>query len=139
MPLPTANQLNLKNALWVDVNPLFTVNSLPDQLPDILSVQYASLYNLFNCPIGARARTFQPEFGSMWYQFLQEPLDSITAGKMQIAMIQAITRWEPRIKLNYSNTFIQPNMQLPGYTVRIAFTWNLSLVPQSMSFNIPVA
>jgi len=138
MPALTPFQTNLNNALWVDVNPLFTVNSLPDQLPDVQSIQYCSLFNLFNCPIGARGRTFQPEFGSLWYQFLQEPIDDNTSQKMQIGMIQSIARWEPRIVLDYSNTFVTPDLNIPGYRVRIAFTWSLTGTPQSMSFNVPV-
>lgn len=134
----TTFQTNLSGAIWVDVNPLFTVNNLPDQLPDVQSIQYCSLFNLFNCPIGARGRTFQPTFGSMWYQFIHEPIDDTTAEKMQIGMIQSIQRWEPRIKLDYSSTYVQADTSLPGYRVRIAFTWTLTGLPQTMTFNVPV-
>lgn len=134
----TPFQTNLTGAQWIDVNPLFTVNNLPDQLPDVQSIQYCSLFNLFNCPIGARSRTFQPEFGSIWYQFIHEPIDNITSEKMQIGMIQSIARWEPRIRLDYSNTYVQADLSIPGYRVRIAFTWSLTGLPQTMTFNVPV-
>ena len=126
MATVTNYQLSLNGATWIDVNTLFTINGQPDRLPDVLAVQN-SLYNLFNCPIGARSRIFQPDYGSMWYQFLQEPLDQSTANKMQIAMIQAIARWEPRITVDFSNSFVTPDLTLPGYQVRIAFSLNLNL------------
>lgn len=112
-------QVSTNGATWIDVNTDFTQNNLPDRLPDTLSITRCSLINLFNCPIGARGRTFQPTYGSMWYQFLQEPIDDITSGKMWIAMIQAIKRWEPRIILDYSKTSITPDTTIPGYIVRI--------------------
>lgn len=116
----TAYQLNTVGATWIDMNTDFTQNNLPDRLPDKLAISRCSLINLFNCPIGARGRIFQPTYGSMWYQFLQEPIDDITAGKMRIAMIQALIKWEPRLSLDYSQTSIVADVTIPGYIVRIA-------------------
>jgi phage baseplate assembly protein W len=139
MPQLTSYQISLTGATWIDANSLFTINSSPDLLPDVLAVQN-SLYNLLNCTIGARSRIFQPQYGSMWTQFLQEPLDQSTANKMQVAMIQAIGRWEPRITIDYSNSFVTPDNSLPGYQVRIAFSINLNLntnaSPQAVSFSV---
>lgn len=135
MPAVTSFQLLLENATWIDANSLFTINGNPDRLPDVLAVQN-SLYNLFNCPIGARARTFQPEYGSLWYQFIQEPIDQSTGNKMQVAMIQAIARWEPRITVDMSNSFITPDLTLPGYQVRIAYALNLTSKPSAVSFTV---
>jgi phage baseplate assembly protein W len=112
-------QLALNGATWVDANSQFLQNNLPDRIPDELAIQN-SLYNLFNCPIGARGKIFQPEYGSEWYAFLQEPIDDITAASMQIGMIQTLKRWEPRIILDYSRTSITANLDIPGYEVVIA-------------------
>jgi hypothetical protein len=131
----TNYQLQTTGALWIDVNSLFTINGMPDLCPNVLAVQN-SLYNLFNCPIGARSRIFQPTYGSLWYQFLQEPLDQTTANKMQVSMIQAIATWEPRITVDNSNSFISPNMSYPGYDVQIAFSLNLSGQPSAVSFQV---
>lgn len=111
-------QLSLNGAIYVDANSGVTQNNLPDRIPDDLAIRN-SLYNLFNCPIGARGKIFQPEYGSEWYQFLQEPIDAITAAKMRIGMIQSIARWEPRIVLDYSKTSIVADSTLPGYYVNI--------------------
>jgi phage baseplate assembly protein W len=135
MPQITNYQISLNNATWIDVNSLFTLNGNPDRLPNVLAVQN-SIYNIVNCPIGARSRIMQPTYGSLWYQFLQEPIDQSTANKMNVAMIQALQRWEPRITLDNSNSYVSPDLTLPGYQVRIAFTINLNLQPSAVSFSV---
>lgn len=130
---PTAYQLSLAGATWIDANSQYTQNNLPDRLPDDLAIKGA-LYNLFNCPIGARGKIFQPEYGSEWYYFLQEPIDASTAAKMRIAMIQSLARWEPRIVLDYSKTSITPDYNLPGYIVVITGTDALTKQPIAIQF-----
>lgn len=134
MSLPTNFELSLSGATWIDINTRITQNNLPDRLPDSLAIIYASLTNLFNCSIGERGKTFQPEYGSEWRQFLQEPIDEITAAKMRIAMIQAIVRWEPRLQLDYSKSAIIPNLDIPGYEVRIYGLDTLTKAPLDIRF-----
>lgn len=134
----TPYQLSLSSASWIDINTQFTINGLPDRLSDEQAVALCGLYNLLNCPIYDRSRIFQPEYGSMWYEFLQEPIGDDTASRMQIAMIQAIARWEPRVNLDLNASGIEVDWNLPGYNVRIAFSFNLSSTKQSISFNIKV-
>lgn len=134
MPLPTNFELSLSGATWVDVNTRVTQDNYPDRLPDSLAIIRSSLFNLFNCSIGERGKTFQPEYGSEWLQFLQEPIDEITAAKMKIAMIQAIARWEPRIQLDYAKSAIVPNLNIPGYEVRIYGIDQLTKAPLDIRF-----
>lgn len=132
----TPYETQLKDATWIDVNPQYGINGLPDRLPDGLAIVRGSLFNLLNCAPGERSRTFQPDYGSQWKQFIHEPICDMTAMKMETFMVQAIERWEPRIKLDVSNTRIVPNFSLPGYEVRLAFF--LPNVPglQSLQFNV---
>ena len=134
MTQPTSFELSLRGATWVDVNSRVTQDTLPDRLPDSLSIAHSSLFNLFNCNIGERGKIFQPEYGSEWRLFLQEPIDEITAAKMRIAMIQAIARWEPRIRLDYARCAIVPNLAIPGYEVRIYGTDTLTKNPLDIRF-----
>lgn len=131
----TAYQVSLDGATWIDVNTQYSLDTLPDRLPDGLAVTHCSLFNLFNCPIGARGRTFQPEYGSQWHYFLQEPLHETTAAHMRIAMIQAIARWEPRIQIDYANTLIQADYNLPGYQVKIVATNSFTQDPIVVRFS----
>jgi phage baseplate assembly protein W len=135
MATVTNYMISIESATWIDVNSQFTLNSMPDLLPDALAVQN-SLYNILNCPIGARGRIFQPTYGSLWYQFLQEPIDQTTANKMHMSTIQAIQTWEPRITVDIANSYINPDYTLPGYDVRIAFSLNLTSQKQNISFQL---
>lgn len=119
---PTNYQSSLQSALWLDVNTNWGINNLPDRVANSQAIIYSSLYNLFNCIPGQRGRTFEPEYGSLWMQFIHEPINDLTAAKMQIFMIDSIGRWEPRIVLNLSETEINADLNLPGYVIRIGFS-----------------
>jgi phage baseplate assembly protein W len=125
--------LSLQKATWIDTNSQFPLNNLPDRVPDYLAIAN-SIFNLFNCPVGARGKIFQPTYGSEWLYYLQEPIDTVTSNNMFIAMIQSITRWEPRIILDYSQTFVQPDTTLPGYKVQISGTTTLTKQPININF-----
>lgn len=126
-------QISINGATYVDVSSQFTQDSLPDMLPDQLALTN-SLYNLFNCPPGGRGRIFEPEYGSLWYEFLQEPIDDTTANQMWVSMVQAIARWEPRITLDNRNTSITPDYSIPGYRVSIVGTNPVSSDKISINF-----
>lgn len=114
-------QINISDALWIDVNTRVGLDSLPDRITDATAVWHSSLYNLLNCEPGERARIFQPEYGSTYRRFLQEPISEVTAAKMQIFMLESIRRWEPRVTVMPSSS-IQADTNLPGYRVRLALT-----------------
>lgn len=135
---PTNYQTQLNDALWVDVNTDYGLNTLPDRLPDGLAIVKSSLRNLFNCVPGQRARTFQPTYGSIWLQFIHEPISDMTAQKMETFMVQAIEKWEPRITLDLTNTSIVPDFNIPGYKVRIAFVMPNIPGLQSIDLEVPV-
>jgi phage baseplate assembly protein W len=135
MPQITNWQYSTAGATWIDANSQFTQNGAPDLLPDSFAISN-SIYNILNCAIGGRGRIFQPEYGSLWYQFLQEPIDQVTANKMNLSTIQALQRWEPRILIDNSNSYINPNYSLPGYDVRVAFTVLLTSQKSQVTFQL---
>lgn len=134
--MPFKQQLD--SALWVDVNPQFGLNGLPELLPDEQAILVCSLYNLFNCPIGARGRIFQPTYGCDLYKFLQEPMDDITAFRIRAFLIQAIEKWETRIRIDQRGTKILTQPSLPGYKIVFAYTYLLTNTRSSASFLIPL-
>lgn len=136
--MTTNYQLSLRGATWIDVNTLVSQDNLPDLLPDELSITHSSLRNLFTTRIGERGKLFQPEYGSEWLTYLQEPLDETTAAKMQITMLQAIARWEPRIVVDFATSFIRPDYNLPGYQVRISGIYTRSKQPLTIDFEQPL-
>ncbi len=125
---------NLTGSTWVDVNTLVTISTLPDRVVDNASIYGSSLVNLFNCPIGSRGPLFEPEYGCRLYHFLQEPIDARTAESIRMDLIQAVSRWEPRISLDYGNTYVIPDHRIPGYKIRLAYTVNLSGSREIMDF-----
>jgi phage baseplate assembly protein W len=132
----TNYQLSLDNSTWIDVNTLYGQNGLPDRVSDAQAIISASLYNLFNCVPGQRARTFEPTYGSYWLQFIHEPISDITAAKMEIFMLSSIKKWEPRIVLDTANSSITANTNIPGYVVRIAFSIPSISSPQQVQFQV---
>ena len=118
------------------MNSSYTINNLPDRVPDELSITQSSLFNLLNCMPGQRGRIFEPTYGSMWMQFLEEPICVLTAQKMRILMIQSIEKWVPQITVDLMNSGIKPDLQIPGYLVTIAFTTPFTPQPQQVAFQL---
>jgi phage baseplate assembly protein W len=106
-------------ATWLDVNTRVG-NGLPILVPDRLAIRN-SLQNLFACPIGARGRIFQPKYGTLIYNLLHEPADNTTASKISASLIQAIARWEPRIRIDVHNTSVVYRQAIFGYVVTITY------------------
>jgi phage baseplate assembly protein W len=133
MASPTQFQLALSGATWIDSNSQYTQNMLPDRIPDELAISNA-LGNLFNCAVGERGKIFQPTYGSDWKLLLQEPIDTSTSNRMFIALVQSIALWEPRIALDYANTFVTPDLSIPGYNVQVSGIDTITKSPFTIQF-----
>ncbi len=129
-------QVNLLSATWIDVNTNVTRNRLPDRLPDEQAIILSSLYNLLGCGIGERSRTFQPTYGTVLYRMIHEPIDQQSADALRVGLIQAINKWEPRIALDYSQTGVTPDFDLPGFRIRLTFSLILTGNVYSQEFTI---
>jgi phage baseplate assembly protein W len=122
--------------MWVDINPRYSQNRLADRLSADLAITQGSLYNLLNTVPGDQSRIFRTDYGSHWKMFLQENINDVTAAQMELLLLDAIAKWEPRIKLRRDQSFVIPDFKLPGYKVRIVF-----LTPddqtQQVTFDVP--
>ncbi len=123
------------SVVWLDVNSRLGADLKPDLLSNIQAINN-SLYNLLRCPIGARGPIFQPEYGTILYRLLHDPLDPITANKLRIAFIQAIQRWEPRINIDMERSAVIPNYAIAGYEVKIYYTLATTLEQGTATFLI---
>lgn len=117
--MPVAKQRSL--ATYVDLNPSFGQDGAADLLFDRPAISQA-LRNIFSTSVGEAGPIFAPEFGSMLPYLLQEPMDEVTAFKIQAATIQAVQRWEPRVEIDFSSTSVVPIPELPGYQVTLVYT-----------------
>lgn len=108
------------NVVWLDVNTNMGMSAKADLLPNVRAL-VNSLYNLFQCPVGARGPIFEPEYGSFLFHMLQEPLDMISSRKIQIALLQAVQRWESRIEVDMNRTQVTPNYTRNAFQVLLVF------------------
>lgn len=132
----TKVQLRLDKAVWIDVNPNYGKDNLPDRLPNQLAITNCALFNLLGCTPGQRSRTFQPTFGSAWLRFIHEPICDGTAAKMESSMLDALERWLPQITVDRATTRIDADLSLPGYKVRIGFQSPFANDPQQVRFEV---
>lgn len=126
--------IQLKNT-WLDVNSRFTQTQRPLLEPGSQAIRN-SLYNLFSCPIGARGPIFQPEYGTILFSQLQEPQDEQTAVAIRAGLIQSIERWEPRIRIIQSMTYVFPNPTSFGYEARVAWVEVLTNAQDATTFQL---
>lgn len=117
--LPTASLRS--SAAYADLNRKFGLGGEPDLLFDAKAISQA-IHNIFSTAPGECGPIFEPEFGSMLPYLLQEPMDQITSYKVRAATIQALQKWEPRIRIDLQNTTIEADYQNQSYKVRIVFT-----------------
>lgn len=89
-----------QNPTFVDLNMLFGVNVYPEIILDE-DVIRASIYHILITPVGSRL--FRPDYGSRLQQLLFEPLDSVDEEDIEVFLLQAIEKWEPRILINRAN------------------------------------
>ena len=123
MASPNADVINLEKstACAVDVNPYPNRNGYGDAVLNNLAIR-TSLKNIILGYIGCKSRLFNSSFGSQTYFFLQEPMDDLTAFKIKNSLQQAISRWEPRVRVGGSDITVIADPTLPGYTIRIYYT-----------------
>ena len=74
---------------------------------DIQVLVRSSILQILGTYLGERY--MEPEFGSRLPELLFEPIDDIAVGLARVYTIDAIKRWEPRVKLNDVVTTIVPD------------------------------
>ena len=84
-----------------------------------LSAIYQSIENIIETSPGERL--FNPEFGSFIENYLFDPLDEITAMKIETELIKAIGRWEQRVYILNQFTRATPNHNSNSYDIKIVF------------------
>lgn len=106
--------------IWLDVNSNMSLNGRPDLLANVRAL-VNSLFNLFSCPIGARGPIFEPEYGCMLANMLQEPMDALSANKIKASLIQSVQKWEPRIEILLNQTSVTPDYNANAFRVTLVF------------------
>lgn len=130
------HQSRTSNCTWLDINTQWGQNLNPELLPDSQSVLYSSFFNLMNCPVGARGRIFQPTYGSNLLWFIHQPINESTAQQIKMSIMTTFGNWEPRLQLDYNNTLVIPDYNLPGYRIRLSGTFYIGKEYVSVDFQL---
>lgn len=102
-------------ALYSDLDESNISATLLYDLADI----YQSLDNLLNTIPGERL--FLPEYGTDLEQYLFDPLNDATAFAILGEVVNAVTRWEPRVKVNFGQSSVTPNPEQKRYDLVVYF------------------
>jgi phage baseplate assembly protein W len=123
--------------IW-DINPQYTQGNLVDRLSGDRAITESALYNLLNTNPGDYSRIFNADIGSFWRKYLQEPISDVTAAKIQLEILESVTKWLPTITLVRRSSMVVADMRLPGYYVKIVYTSPTSPEEQEVSFSVPL-
>lgn len=80
---------------------------------------FYSLHNLFTTVIGERLNLVT--YGVNVPDQLFEHIDDITADQIRLAFINAVNRWEPRVKIDLFQSTVKPNEDDNSYDVKLVF------------------
>jgi phage baseplate assembly protein W len=64
---------------------------------DVIKSVLQNIQVILSTPKGSDVH--RPDFGSELYKFIDQPLTTLTAGKIKAYIVEAIERWEPRVKV----------------------------------------
>ena len=92
---------NMRNCVYSDLD--WEMKN-PDGLVYDMDAIRQSVETILNTEVGERF--FNPEFGSNFRKLLFESMDDITAKMIRGAVLSALGRWEPRIRIETS--YVKP-------------------------------
>lgn len=103
--------------LYSDINQ-FT----PTQKPILVDLEsiYQSITNILST--SKESRLFLPEFGSNFDKLLMEPMIDVTEALLFDEVANAVTAWEPRVKVNFAESSVESDYDNNRYTVTVVFT-----------------
>lgn len=94
---------------YSDINARFGVVNYKEQVIDADAINQSIATILGTLP---GQRLFRPQFGCLLYNKLFEPMNDDTAGSIEIIIKSSIKKWEPRIKLNSVNVYVDYKTQI---------------------------
>ena len=80
---------------------------------------YQSITNILSTP--KHTRLFLPTFGSDLEILLFDPMGPITVAKIYDEIIEAVSKWDPRIIINYKESSVTPIYNENKYELLLVF------------------
>jgi phage baseplate assembly protein W len=75
--------------------------------------------NILECPVGSFM--FNRNFGSRIKSILFEPMNDLTAYRLKISVIEAIEKWEPRVRVILPQSVVIPYYDIHLYIAYIVY------------------
>lgn len=104
--------------------PIFSdLNSITAAVKPLLTDEaavYQSIYNIFNTRPGERL--FLPEFGLDLDEELFSLMDDVSALTLLTKIIQAVERWEGRVRIDPSRSQVTPEPDTNTYSMYLVFS-----------------
>jgi phage baseplate assembly protein W len=111
------------------------VENLPAIYGEIVNVLVTKRFNRARKIVGERP--FEPEYGSDLHLYLQDPLDQLTAWRIENEVFRAVTRWVPHVAVERRKTIVRPNEAIPGFECQLSCRLTVGiLVGQVTDFNM---
>jgi phage baseplate assembly protein W len=79
-------------------------------------------------------RPMRPEFGCAIWDLLFEPINMNTLGRMELAVSEALSRWEPRAEI--LAVVVDPDEEMVG-GVRIAVSYRIATTNEERNLVLP--
>ncbi len=79
-------------------------------------------------------RPMRPEFGCAIWDLLFEPINANTLGRMELAVDEALSRWEPRAEI--LGVLVDPDPDMIG-AVRIAVDYRIASTNEERNLVLP--
>ena len=103
--------------LYSDINAKYRIGT-SELLLNIRAIEN-SIDSILSTNVGERF--FLPMFGSNLLAHIHEPINEITADNIKDALITAIERWEPRVEVIFSRSYVIPFHDRNLYEVLISY------------------
>jgi phage baseplate assembly protein W len=124
--------INYDDITWIDVNSNFGEDADAEVVIDVAAINN-SLFNVLSCEIGSRP--FLRDYGCQLLSALFEPVDGETQNFIDILIFQAISRWEPRIKLDRQKSVVAKRADGTGFDISLSYVIIRTQLTGTYAFN----
>ena len=122
------------NDLFSDVNFISSSVGNSDLIYGLDCIK-SSIFTIVSTTKGNRL--FRPDFGSNIENLLFDPMDDYTTFAIKEALIDSISKWEPRIVLDKVNSSVIPDFDSQVYVVNLIYSVpQLGINAENLKFNL---
>lgn len=123
-----------KLVLYEDINNSFSLDKYDIDIVNIEAIN-AQIINILTTIIGSRVK--EPTFGSLVPDLLFDPVDNITAWKIETAMWDAIMTWMgDRLELDLAQSTVSAEIDAQTFTATVVYRLKSTNDPGTLSLKL---